>query len=181
MSTATPTEVPDIYEQTYYDIVEFYDIAEALVDTVEDPRAQFHDEQMTLIENLAEEVVECSDELTEKYCQFVDARDRKRAARKFKFRNTFKRMFRAINGTCVDISDMPADMAENITALIMPAIERLLKQTEHVFSMLVTLVEKVRDASMKRREFRDMVMREAHMATMVHQQMLAAESSSSFK
>lgn len=130
---------------------------------------------MHILEELVEEVVECSDELSEQFCVFADADDKVKASKKFKFRPSFKRMFKAVNHALDHVFKLPAEMAENMSLTMMPTLGKLVMHSEKLFNMLVTLVERIKDVVTKRREFREMVMREAHIATMVNTQQIAIE------
>lgn len=161
----------DSYEEAYREILELYDIAEALMATAEQKEAVFKDEQVEALEPLAEEVLKAADQLSEQFCEFVEASDKKKAARKFKLRQPFRNIFSAVNECLEAIYTSPADIAENITAAVIPAIERLVKHTEKLFGKLVVIIEKARDLVKNRQEFVDMISREAHIASMYHKKL----------
>jgi len=159
----------DDYEGAYRDIIALYDLAEALMATVEDDRAIYKNEQADILEPLADDVLDAADQLSEQFCEFADAQDKKESARKFKLRNPFKKIFSSVNECLEAVYGSPAEIAENITTVLMPAVEGLVKHTEKLFGKLKLIIEKARDLVKNRKEFVAMISREAHIANLYQQ------------
>lgn len=152
------------YDATHRAIEKLYDLADQLMMTLEDARAMHQDAQIDIIEPLVEEVVSAADQLSEQFCEYADSKDKKEAAGKFGFRPVFVRIFKAVDECLNKVNQTSAEVAENITTVIMPTVDGLLKHTEKLFGRLIHIVERTRDAVKKREEFYKMVVRESHIA-----------------
>jgi hypothetical protein len=163
------------YDEAYQEILVIYDIAEELADTPNHPLARFQDEQVAIIEPLVDEVLDAADELSQGFCEFVQQSDKAKAASTFNMRGAFKRMFKAVNHTITQIQEAGGEIAENLTATVVPTLEKLVRHTEKVFSRLVVLVSVTKETlTKKREEFARMMNVEAHVATLMKVQQQAA-------
>lgn len=159
------------YDAAYRDIVELYDIAEEMAGTVEDHRALHQQEQMDILEPLVEEVISAADALSQQFCEYAEASDKEKAAKKFKIRPVFQRVFKAVDECLSKLNGASAEVAENVTIVVLPAVERLMRHAERVFGRVLSIVERARDTVKKRKEFYEMVVRESHLAQMMQQRM----------
>jgi methyl-accepting chemotaxis protein len=180
MSAHTETEqfyappTPAEYEEAYQDILVIYDIAEELSQTLHDARATHQADQVELVEPLVNDLLDAADDLSQQFCEFAGAADKKQAAKQFSMRDAFKKIFRSVNNAMESIQEIGGEVAENITTVMLPTLEKLVRHTERLFSRLVVLVEHSKDiVQRKRREFHEMINVEAHVATLMRQQQAA--------
>lgn len=162
------------YDEAYQEILVIYDIAEELADTPNHPLARFQDEQVAVVEPLVDEVLDAADDLSQGFCEFVQQPDKGKAANAFNMRGAFQRMFKAVNRTISQIQEVGGEVGENLTATVVPSLEKLVRHTEKVFSRLVVLVSVTKETlTKKREEFARMMSVEAHVATLMKAQQAA--------
>lgn len=164
---ASPMVTVEELHATHEDIVILYDLVDELIDTTSDERCLYKEEQVALLQPLVEQVLDATDDMHQDFCQFAEAGDKQKAAKQFRLRTPFKSIFAAVNGCLERIQELPAEVGENITAMLMPVVEKLVKHTEKLFTKLVVMIERARDVVRNREEFYNMITREAHIAALV--------------
>ena len=88
--------VNDEQEETYQAILELYDLAEALVHTVESPYVDDQEQHLALIEPLVEQLTDAADILAEEYTALVKRKEPIDDARKMKMETALGRIFAVI-------------------------------------------------------------------------------------
>lgn len=155
------------YNAAHRAIEELYDIADNLMLTLEDARATQQETQIEIIEPLVEEVVAAADELSQQFCEYAESKNKEEAKSKFKFKPVFARIFKAVDECLGKINLTSAEVAENITTVVMPAVDKLLNHSEKLFGRLSAIIERSKNAVKKREEFYKMVVRESHLARLL--------------
>lgn len=92
---ATPPK--QILQDTYNQLLSFYDLAEELIDTVEHQGLESPLSQFDFIEPLVERVEEATDVLTEEYRYFAESGKEPSQARKDRIENALGNIFDVLN------------------------------------------------------------------------------------
>jgi hypothetical protein len=164
----------EAYDDAHGAVVMLYDLADALTDSASDARARFPEEQMEMIAPLVETIIDTADTLSQQFCDYTAAGATEEAAKKMKIRPVFQGLFKAVDACLERLHHTSAEVAENITAVVMPAVEALVSHTEKLFTKLTTLVERTRDHLKKKTEFHAMIAREAFLASMMQRRLAVA-------
>jgi uncharacterized protein Yka (UPF0111/DUF47 family) len=94
----------DQHEKAYHDIIKFYDFAEELIDTVEDPSVQDPIAQLEFIEPLVEKIESATDILAEEYRNFIKSGKSPGFMTKKRVEKSLKRIYEVLE-ECEDASN----------------------------------------------------------------------------
>ncbi len=85
------------YEKTYHTIVSFYDLAEKLIDTVEDADVADPVAQLEFIEPLVKQIEEATDALSEEYRDFIRTGKKPGVLTKGKVERSLRTLYSSLN------------------------------------------------------------------------------------
>jgi hypothetical protein len=94
----------DKHEKAYNDIIKFYDFAEELIDSVEDPSVADPVAQLEFVEPLVVKIENATDVLAEEYRNFIKSGKSPGFMTKKRVEKSLKRIYEAL-GECEDASN----------------------------------------------------------------------------
>ena len=126
-------------EQHYYEITELYDLAEALIDTVEHEETQDAALQLALVEPLIEEIGEAADILTEEYVALLERPGpRKRNSR---IEMALRRVYIAMDAYHSRVEQAATHSLSGLRNIADPIVKKLVRQMEVIVAALIDLVD----------------------------------------
>ena len=126
-------------QQHYYEITELYDLAEALVDTVEHEETQNPELQLSVVEPLIDEIGEATDILTEEYMAIVEGS--KPRSKNTKMEGALRRIYVAIDAYHKRAEQAAQNTASTLRNLADPIVKKIVRQMEAVVAALIDFVD----------------------------------------
>ena len=153
-------------EQHYYEMTELYDLAESLIDTVEDERTQNPEAQLTVVEPLIDEIGEATDVLTEEYMAIVEGQ--KPRSRNSKMEGALRRIYVAIDAYHKRAEKAALNTGTSLRNLADPIVKKIVRQMEVVVAALIDFVELSLDRIMSSSYAEELRQRQEKISIMLH-------------
>lgn len=150
------------FKQTYDEILELYDFAEALVETVEDNRIIDPYAQQKLVIDLVDSLEQAGDELSGELLTYVQSEGNSHKVHKTKIESAFRKVFNAIDKYRKQVQDVGRNIADEIVA-------RVEQHVEHVVAVFLDFVRLGVNRFMHHQQIEDMKRRERHVASILHE------------
>ncbi|TAE34787.1 MAG: hypothetical protein EAY65_01305 [Alphaproteobacteria bacterium] len=163
-------------ELKYHKIAELYDLAEAMVATVEgadvlDPKAQ-----LEVVEPLIEQIGESADVLCEEFIE-VAGKKQNGATRRMKIEGALRRIYIAMDAYAERAKAMGANYGEGVRNVADAIVEKIKLQVEIIISVLVDYVDLALERIMNKKHMQELKERQEKISLMLY----AAERRSAFE
>lgn len=123
-------------EQTYEDIIEFYDFAEDLIDTVENKSVQDPISQLEFVEPLVEQVENATDVLAEEYREYMKTGKTPGFLARRKIAKAMKALYSAM-GKCKKEQEKALKKAMSMLAALVPkTLKKHIMRANKITSLL---------------------------------------------
>lgn len=128
------------HEDTYNEIMKFYDLAEELVDTIEDKRNPNPTHQLEVVEPLIEEIEQSTDVIAEEYRKFVKKGAQKpNLLSKKRIETALRNMFLAVKKCQISASERVVGVKSalyTLTNALSSTLNKINKQINIVYTAL---------------------------------------------
>ncbi|TAE82586.1 MAG: hypothetical protein EAZ74_00320 [Alphaproteobacteria bacterium] len=163
-------------ELKYHKIAELYDLAEAMVATVEgadviDPKAQ-----LEVVEPLVEQIGESADVLCEEFIE-VAGKKQNGATRRMKIEGALRRIYIAMDAYADRAKAMSSNYGEGVRNVADAIVEKIKLQVEIIISVLVDYVDLALERIMNKKHMQELKERQEKISLMLY----AAERRSAFE
>lgn len=163
--TATIEEL----EQHYYEITELYDLAAELVDTVESELVQNPDEQLAIVEPLAEEVGESADILAEEFIHIAENQGKGKPRNKSRIESALRKIYAAIDAYNHRVNASLSEKTAGFRNVADPIVRKIKRQIEIVVAALIDFIDLSLDRIMQKSHIDEMKIHQEKIAMMIHQ------------
>lgn len=157
-------------ETQYHEVTAFFDLAEQLVGTVEDPNVADAEKQLIVVEPLISEISEAADILSEEFILIAEAtrnRGTNKASKK-RIESTLRRIYSAIHEYQRRVREVTKDTHEMIANVADPIVQKIQRQAEHVAAIFFGYVHLSLQNIMNHMELAQLKARETGIALMMH-------------
>ncbi len=162
-------------EEKFRKIIKLYDVAEELLQTVEQQSEVDPEIQLNLVEPMVEAVEESADALSEEYSCLAEGDSGVTKINKKRVENNLRKIFGAINQYKENVKQQTAQVAASVKKLTDEVVARLRTALEDVVAIFLEAVHISLDLIMQKQEIEEMKKRNLRLATLMHQNSLAVE------
>ncbi len=161
--THTATQMNEM-EQKYFEVMELYSLADELVLSTESNLVSNPDEQLDLVEPLADAIGTSADILTEEFIALVDGKANRKTIAKKKIEDALRQIYMAIS----DYSEKSTQMMHGVANVADPIVKRIKRQLEAVIAVFVDFVTLSLDRIMQKNDVEELKQRQEKIALMLH-------------
>lgn len=166
MSSAAAAASFNQLEEHYYDITSLYDLAEALVETVECKAQQNPEAQLAIIEPLVDELTEAADILTEEYIAVLEGNKPRKANKKIEV--ALRRIYMAIDAYHTRADAAVSLAAGGVRNLADSIVKKITRQMEVIVAALIDFVDLSLGRIMSSSYAEELRQRQEKIALMLH-------------
>lgn len=153
-------------EQHYYEMTELYDLAEALVETVESEFIDNPEQQLAIVEPLIDEIGESTDILTEEFMKIVEGKKPRKSNPKME--GALRRIYTAIDAYHKRVDASLQGAKTGFRNIADPIVKKIVRQMEAVVAALIDFVELSLDRIMHHSYAEELRKRQEKIAMMLH-------------
>lgn len=156
-------------EQHYYEITGLYDLAEELVDTVEDDNVRNPAEQLAIVEPLVEEVSDAADILAEEFIAIAENEGKGKPHGKRRIEGALRKIYAAIDAYHTRVQAELREVKSGFQNVADPIVKKIKRQMEIVVAALIDFVALSLDRIMQKSHIEEMKQHQEKVAMMIHQ------------
>ena len=155
-------------ESHYYEITDLYDLAESLVETLEDERVTNKQSQLELVEPLIDQVGDSADVLCEEFIALAEGKRLMKGRSKNKIEGALRRIYAAIDEYKTKVGHQAGEAMDEFRNVADPIVKKIKRQMEAVIAGIMHLVALSLDKIMSKHDVEELKRRQSQIAMMLH-------------
>lgn len=167
----------DDFEMRYQEITQLYDLAEALVNTVESELVSDPQMQLEAVEPLISDIGDATDILSQEFIFLAEGKKHKSQtkASKAHIESALRKIFAAINDYHARVRDISKKAHGAIMNIADPIVQKIQRHVEQVVVIFLEFIQLSLQSILGKAELEALKSRDARVALMMHQHALAQQ------
>lgn len=161
-------------EESYQQVIALYDMADALITTVEKSPKTTKETHFQIVAPIVEQLEESTDVLTEEFITFAQQKGQKgSSSSRTKVESALRKIYAALDQYKALTQTTKKQALESVSNTVDPVIEKIKRQVEKVITIFVRFVELSLDRIMHKSDLELLKKREVTIATLLHNMSLS--------